>query len=231
MSERKHNHSHKEYLSTRESAKHLQVSLGTVQKMVETGELLAWKTRGGHRRILMSSLEQLIKRRRLGLKEKCKERIVMLAVLHQVEEFESWQTFVNAWEAQVNLHSCVDSLEALMFSVSLAPDIIYLDHAMTPIEQVHVLHYLTRNTHTRNIPILVEEKFLKMHPHVQQIESQYPNNFKADEGSYTFKTINNPLIRAYEKDDLLIDNEVNMKYVRKIESLVLDSVARKCEKA
>ena len=46
----------KDFLSTRETAKHLQVSLGTVQKMVETGELLAWKTRGGHRRILMSSL-------------------------------------------------------------------------------------------------------------------------------------------------------------------------------
>ncbi len=36
-----------EYLSTRQSAKVLQVSLGTVQKMVELGELIAWKTRGG----------------------------------------------------------------------------------------------------------------------------------------------------------------------------------------
>ncbi|NDI26586.1 MAG: helix-turn-helix domain-containing protein, partial [Burkholderiaceae bacterium] len=46
------------YLSTRQSAKVLQVSLGTVQKMVELGELTAWKTRGGHRRILTSSLNQ-----------------------------------------------------------------------------------------------------------------------------------------------------------------------------
>ena len=34
------------YKSTRETAKILQVSLGTIQKMVETGELIAWKTRG-----------------------------------------------------------------------------------------------------------------------------------------------------------------------------------------
>ena len=61
----------KDFLSTRETAKHLQVSLGTVQKMVETGELLAWKTRGGHRRILMSSLEQLLTRRRMGIRERC----------------------------------------------------------------------------------------------------------------------------------------------------------------
>ena len=161
------------YKSTRETAKILQVSLGTIQKMVETGELLAWKTRGGHRRILTSSLEQLIKRRRLGLKEKCKERIVMLALMHSVEEFESMKRFINAWEAQVNLHPCADSLEALMFSVSLAPDVIYIDHAMTPIEQVHVLHYLTRNAHTRNIPILVEEKFLKMHAKKSPRPSEY----------------------------------------------------------
>ena len=46
------------YKSTRETAKILQVSLGTIQKMVETGELIAWKTRGGHRRILDASIEQ-----------------------------------------------------------------------------------------------------------------------------------------------------------------------------
>ncbi|MEY3206681.1 MAG: hypothetical protein RIS77_54 [Pseudomonadota bacterium] len=45
-----------QYLSTRQSAKILQVSLGTVQKMVEEGDLVAWKTRGGHRRILATSL-------------------------------------------------------------------------------------------------------------------------------------------------------------------------------
>jgi excisionase family DNA binding protein len=49
-----------EYLSTRQSAKVLNVSLGTVQKMVELGELIAWKTRGGHRRILASSLRTAI---------------------------------------------------------------------------------------------------------------------------------------------------------------------------
>jgi excisionase family DNA binding protein len=38
-----------EYLSTRQSAKILRVSLGVVQKMVELGELIAWKSRGGKR--------------------------------------------------------------------------------------------------------------------------------------------------------------------------------------
>ena len=50
-------------------AKVLQVSLGTVEKMVELGELVAWKIRGVHRRILAISLEQrLLRRKKLCVK-------------------------------------------------------------------------------------------------------------------------------------------------------------------
>ena len=59
-----------QYLSTRQSAKILQVSLGTVQKMVEMGELVAWKTRGGHRRILASSLQQQLRRRKQSMQQR-----------------------------------------------------------------------------------------------------------------------------------------------------------------
>lgn len=46
------------YCSTTEAAKLLGVSVGTVQQMVEAGKLSAWKTSGGHRRILLQSLQQ-----------------------------------------------------------------------------------------------------------------------------------------------------------------------------
>jgi excisionase family DNA binding protein len=39
-------------------------SLGTVQNMVESGALEAWKTSGGHRRIPVASIEKLLARRR-----------------------------------------------------------------------------------------------------------------------------------------------------------------------
>ena len=53
-----------EYLSTRQAALRLGVSLGTVQNMVENGVLEAWKTAGGHRRIPVASVETLLARRR-----------------------------------------------------------------------------------------------------------------------------------------------------------------------
>jgi len=49
-----------EYLSTRQAALRLGVSLGTVQNMVENGVLEAWKTAGGHRRIPVASVETLL---------------------------------------------------------------------------------------------------------------------------------------------------------------------------
>lgn len=52
-----------EFYSTREAAVKLGLSLGTVQKMVEIGALSAWKTSGGHRRVLASSLEDYIRSR------------------------------------------------------------------------------------------------------------------------------------------------------------------------
>ena len=46
------------YFSTSEVAHYLGLSVGTVQRMVETGALKAFVTQGGHRRILSTSLDQ-----------------------------------------------------------------------------------------------------------------------------------------------------------------------------
>ncbi|TRW50214.1 response regulator [Aliidiomarina halalkaliphila] len=45
-----------DYVSTSQAARMLGVSVGTVQQMVENGELVAWKTVGGHRRIDQASV-------------------------------------------------------------------------------------------------------------------------------------------------------------------------------
>jgi excisionase family DNA binding protein len=218
----------KDFLSTRQSARHLQVSLGTVQKMVETGELLAWKTQGGHRRILMSSLEQLLKRRRLGIRQRCGEQFLLLAVLRRKDSFESFKAFTLPWKSEVDLHLCADTLDALMQSVSLAPDVIYLDAGISPVEQVHLLHYLSRNTHTKNIPILVESNFLKIHPQVLKIPSDTSGDINLKHGR---KPSDNPMIRSYQQEHLMSEEgAINLKFSEKMENLILDCMAKKCER-
>lgn len=50
----------KSFCTTREAASLLGVSVGTVQLWVEKGLLEAWKTGGGHRRVVRDSIERLL---------------------------------------------------------------------------------------------------------------------------------------------------------------------------
>lgn len=45
------------YLSSRQAAARLGVSIGTIQNMVDSGRLIAWKTVGHHRRVSLRSVE------------------------------------------------------------------------------------------------------------------------------------------------------------------------------
>lgn len=47
------------YCSTTEAALSLGVSTRTIQLWVDSGVLAAWKTAGGHRRVLIESVEKL----------------------------------------------------------------------------------------------------------------------------------------------------------------------------
>lgn len=46
------------YCTTAEAARSLGVSIRTIQLWVDSGVLTAWKTVGGHRRILLDSVER-----------------------------------------------------------------------------------------------------------------------------------------------------------------------------
>jgi excisionase family DNA binding protein len=160
-------HQEQQYLSTRQSAKMLQVSLGTVQKMVEEGDLIAWKTRGGHRRILATSLNQQLRRRKLGLQERAsKQRHLALGIFRRPENLAQMRDMMGSWSLKLDLIGSLDSLEGLMQAVSLYPDIIYLDSFIPPIEQLHLIYYLSKNIQTRRIPMLVDEAFVQLHPGV-----------------------------------------------------------------
>src|SRR5215470_17589614 len=56
------------FLSTREAAKLLDVSVKTAQLWAESGILQAWKTPGGHRRITRESIDALVAQRTSVLK-------------------------------------------------------------------------------------------------------------------------------------------------------------------
>jgi excisionase family DNA binding protein len=223
-----------EYLSTRQSAKVLQVSLGTVQKMVELGELIAWKTRGGHRRILASSLEQQLQRRKRAMRQKSTQNCIALGIFRRIENSEELLESAQEWQLKVEMEVAIDSLEGLMKAVSIAPDLIFLDALIPPVEQVHLIHYLSKNNDTQRIPILVDEGFIKLHPGVVSL---------ADENSGTRPPLSesikkelenglieqNPLIVAYPATNTELDPSLSYRSRHELlEPVFIEALSRKC---
>ena len=222
-----------EYLSTRQSAKVLQVSLGTVQKMVELGELIAWKTRGGHRRILASSLEQQLQRRKRAMRQKTTQHCIAVGIFRRSENGQELLDSIGDWQLKVEMEVSVDTLEGLMKAVSLAPDLIFLDALIPPVEQVHLIHYLSKNKDTQRIPILVDEGFIKLHPGVVALVDENNGGRTLLSESIKEELQNgllelNPLIIGYpatipELNGGLINTRHDL-----LEPLFLEALARKC---
>jgi excisionase family DNA binding protein len=225
-----------EYLSTRQSAKVLNVSLGTVQKMVELGELIAWKTRGGHRRILASSLEQQLQRRQRSMRQKASSHCVLMGIFRRTENSLELANAMLDWQLKVDMEISMDSLEGLMQAVSIAPDLIYLDALIPPVEQVHLIHYLSKNSRTQRIPILVDEGFIQLHPGVLQLAGENagvlkpaPSEKEALEAEEMVIT-ENPLILGYPATsvDSGLSNANSNRFAA-LESVFLEGMGRKCE--
>ena len=196
-----------DYFSTRQSAKILQVSLGTVQKMVEVGELIAWKTYGGHRRILAASLEKQLTRRKQLMRQKVSGNCLVMAIFRRIENREELLDVCRDWTLKVDLLWSLDSLEGLMQAVSSAPDLIYLDAFIPPVEQVHIIHYLSKNELTQRIPILVDEGFAQLHPGVIQLAGENSGVIQPQPSAENANSaqnqdiLKNPLILGYPADN------------------------------
>jgi len=223
-----------EYLSTRQSAKVLQVSLGTVQKMVELGELIAWKTRGGHRRILASSLEQQLLRRKRAMRQKSTQNCVAMGIFRRTENSHELLQSIADWQLKVEMEVAIDSLEGLMKAVSIAPDLIFLDALIPPVEQVHLIHYLSKNKDTQRIPILVDEGFIKLHPGVVALADENNGHKPHLTESIKRELENglidlNPFIIGYPATNPELDSTITQGSRHELlEPLFLEALARKC---
>jgi excisionase family DNA binding protein len=223
-----------EYLSTRQSAKILQVSLGTVQKMVELGELIAWKTRGGHRRILASSLEQQLQRRKRAMRQKTSQNCIAMGIFRRAENSQELLESIQDWQLKVEMEVAIDSLEGLMKAVSIAPDLIFLDALIPPVEQVHLIHYLSKNKDTQRIPILVDEGFIKLHPGVVALadensshRSPFAENIKDELENGLID--HNPLIIGYPATNVEVDQSWPPRSrLELLEPIFIEALGRKC---
>lgn len=152
----------KKYISTKQSAELLNVSLGTVQKMVESGELLAWKTRGGHRRILVASLQKMLNVRQELFDHLTKKENSLLSFHGNSEDLENLSSILSRFKKPFELKTCFNYLEGLMLAVEIKPNIIFIDSRLPLVEKILFIYFLSQHKKTLNIPVLINKRFIPL---------------------------------------------------------------------
>ena len=147
---------HPEFCSTREAASLLGVSLRTAQLWVESGVLRAWKTAGGHRRILKSSIDAILRERERAVEGATKAGgFRILVVEDDPDLLKLYRLHIAGWGLPVTLATATSGFEGLIRIGELKPDLLIADLNMPGIDGFRMIRTLSTNPDFRDMDIIV----------------------------------------------------------------------------
>ncbi|MCP5191146.1 MAG: response regulator [Pseudomonadales bacterium] len=144
------------YFSTTQAAKLLGVSLGTVQQMVEDGLLQAWKTAGGHRRILRESVEAHLARRGMAVGGGSGNGEVRILIAEDEPIFqELYEGTMTKWGLPLRIEIVDNGFDGLMAVGRHAPDVLIVDLMMPGMDGFEMIRALRANPALSSMDIIV----------------------------------------------------------------------------
>lgn len=143
------------YLGTKEAAALLGVSVSTIQKMVESGKLQAWRTQGGHRRIAQAQLQSLMPPVKAGSGASLRKSLSILFVEDNAVMVRAYARIVKQWGEQVDVSFAGDSASALLRIAQQHPDLVVTDLDMAPFDGFHLIRTLRASSELADTRILV----------------------------------------------------------------------------
>lgn len=146
------------YCGTSYAAKLLGLSVATVQALVEKGEIEAWKTLGGHRRIALNSINAYLAKNSPQLSRvdvDPKSRLRVLIVEDDEATRELYQHQFAQWDLPVDCTWLPSALEAMMDIASMRPDLLITDLSMPGVDGIEMLKVLKRNHQLADMQIVV----------------------------------------------------------------------------
>ena len=148
-----------EYITTRQAGKILGLSLGSVQQMVESGILMAWKTSGGHRRVSLASVNEQIRRRTSPSNNTHahanSDRLTVLIAEDDPNLQKLYTMTMNSWALPISLHIVNNGFEGLVHIGQHQPDILILDLMMPGMDGFDLIRNLRANPALSAMDIIV----------------------------------------------------------------------------
>ena len=147
----------KDYCSTSEAARRLGVSLGTVQQMVENGVLEGWKTAGGHRRILLTSVEAFLGQsgQRSHSVARADGRVRVLIAEDDLVLQQVYRHAIEGWGLPLDLEIVSNGFDVLLEIGRAAPDLLITDLRMPGLDGFEMIRRIRERQMAEDMDIIV----------------------------------------------------------------------------
>mgnify|MGYP001619112379 CR=1 FL=1 len=146
--------------TTREAAIRLGVSLRTVQLWVESGVLRAWKTAGGHRRIQVASVDEILRQRQAALAgaevAAAPAPVFTLVVVEDDPDLlKLYRLQVAAWKLPLRLVTAINGFEGLVRIGEARPQMLIADLNMPGMDGFRMIRSLRASADYKDMEIVV----------------------------------------------------------------------------
>lgn len=151
--------SSRDYCGTSYAAKLLGVSVATVQSMVERGEIEAWKTLGGHRRLSLKAINNYLSKGSpppvVAARPDPRLRLNIMVVEDEEAIRELYQAHFDEWDMATDCTYIPSAMDALMDITTMRPDLLITDLNMPGVDGIEMLHVIKRSPHLVSMQVLV----------------------------------------------------------------------------
>lgn len=129
--------------TTQEAAKFLSISVTSVQQLVESGVIEAWKTKGGHRRIPVAALKAYKASVNAGVQPSASaagKNISVLVIEDNKMQRDLYKKKIGSWELPLTMTICESGYQALIEIAGQKPDVLLSDIVMEGIDGYEVVN-------------------------------------------------------------------------------------------